>query len=607
MRNVLRPLAILLLASAPLAAATPGEIAWADWSDAAFARAKAERRLVLLDLGAVWCHWCHVMDETTYRDPGVVSLIADHFVAVRVDQDSRPDLSNRYEDYGWPATIVFDARGAELVKFAGYIPPARMAALLEALVADPTPGPSVTAESAGGQRERKAGRKPGAGGGRGDATLPDALRRELVSLLADRYDRDLGGWGFSKKFLDWDAVEWCMERARAGDAEAATMAKETLAASRKLIDPVWGGLYQYSDSGDWDHPHFEKLAQFQAEGMRIFAQAYALWGDPADLEAARAIRRYVSAFLTSPEGAFFVSQDADLVAGEHAGEYFALDDAGRRSHGIPRVDEHLYARESGWMIQGLVALYAGSGDAAVLDEALAAGRWIAANRGLPGGGFRHDARDYAGPYLGDSVSAGRAFLALYAATGDRAWLERAKAAADFVGRTFPVPSADGGDGLVSAAAASRVAPPAPQRDDNVAAARFANLLFRYTGRPADRQLAERSMRYLVEPDVARRFTTASVLLADAELSSEPEHLTVVGRRSDARSLELLAAALSDPTAYKRVELWDRAEGLLPNSDVDFPDLKRPAAFACNGTRCSLPAFTAAELKQRVEKLRKPAG
>src|SRR5687767_4206625 len=107
---------------------------WQDWSGAVFERARAERRLVLLDLGAVWCHWCHVMEETTYRDPEVVALLRDHFVAVKVDQDARPDLSNRYEDYGWPATIVFDAEGRELVKFRGYIPPERMRSLLRGVV-----------------------------------------------------------------------------------------------------------------------------------------------------------------------------------------------------------------------------------------------------------------------------------------------------------------------------------------------------------------------------------------------------------------------------------------------------------------------------------------
>ena len=92
---------------------------------------------MLLDLGAVWCHWCHVMEETTYRHPRVLELLRDHFVVVRVDQDARPDLANRYEDYGWPATILFDASGRELAKLSGYIEAPRMIGMLEAFVADP--------------------------------------------------------------------------------------------------------------------------------------------------------------------------------------------------------------------------------------------------------------------------------------------------------------------------------------------------------------------------------------------------------------------------------------------------------------------------------------
>jgi uncharacterized protein len=106
-------------------------IAWHDWSPAAFDQAKREHKLVLLHLGAGWCHWCHVMEHVTYRDPTVVALIRAHYVAIHVDQDSRPDLSNRYEDYGWPATILFDASGHELVKWQGYIPPERMRVLLQ--------------------------------------------------------------------------------------------------------------------------------------------------------------------------------------------------------------------------------------------------------------------------------------------------------------------------------------------------------------------------------------------------------------------------------------------------------------------------------------------
>src|SRR5262249_12091930 len=300
---------------------------------------------------------------------------------------------------------------------------------------------------------------------------------------------------------------------------------------------------------------------------------------------------------------YYVSQDADLVAGEHSGEYYALDDAGRRARGIPRVDKHLYARESAWMIPSLVWLHAVTGEETPLEDALAAGRWVVENRKLLGGGFRHDAADAAGPYLGDTVAAGRAFLSLYAATGDRAWLMRAQAAADFIRKTF---AAKATPGFSSAVSRDRFTAPRPQRDENVAVARFGNLLFRYTGRESDRKLSDRAMAFLAVPDVARRFSTASVLLADIERASEPAHLTVIGPRQDSRARALLLAALSQPSSYKRVELWDRREGPLPNSDVEFPDLDQPAAFTCSNGRCSLPAFEPNDLRARAARLEAPA-
>src|SRR5271168_4409308 len=122
-------------------------ITWEPWSDTVFAKAKSEGRFVLLDLGTVWCHWCHVMEEVTYRDPAVINLVGRRYLAVRVDADARPDLSNRYEDYGWPATIVFNNDGSEIVKRRGYLPPDQMASMLQAIIDDPSPGPSVAIET----------------------------------------------------------------------------------------------------------------------------------------------------------------------------------------------------------------------------------------------------------------------------------------------------------------------------------------------------------------------------------------------------------------------------------------------------------------------------
>jgi uncharacterized protein YyaL (SSP411 family) len=90
-----------------LSAGPTEKVDWQPWSDSVFAEAQKEGRFVLPNLGAGWCHWCHVMGETTYQDPEVIKLIRLHYMAVSVNQDSRPDLANRNEDYGWPATIIF--------------------------------------------------------------------------------------------------------------------------------------------------------------------------------------------------------------------------------------------------------------------------------------------------------------------------------------------------------------------------------------------------------------------------------------------------------------------------------------------------------------------
>ena len=79
---------------------------WMEYDAAAFEKAKKERRFILLDGAAEWCHWCHVMDATTYRDPDVGKILGEKFVAIRIDVDARPDLEERYADWGWPATIL---------------------------------------------------------------------------------------------------------------------------------------------------------------------------------------------------------------------------------------------------------------------------------------------------------------------------------------------------------------------------------------------------------------------------------------------------------------------------------------------------------------------
>ena len=172
--------ALSTIGSSSRAEAPAEKIAWRPWSDSAFVDAKREHKFVLLDLEAVWCHWCHVMDATTYSDPQIITLINAHYIAVRVDQDARPDLSNRYENYGWPATVIFAADRSEIVKRQGYLPPKEMRSMLQAIDADPSPGPSVT-----GAPKRSQWR----------ARSTPIRRNSATNAIVDDYDPKLGAWG----------------------------------------------------------------------------------------------------------------------------------------------------------------------------------------------------------------------------------------------------------------------------------------------------------------------------------------------------------------------------------------------------------------------------
>ena len=579
---------VVLLAALPLSAqeAQKASLAWKPWSQSLFEQARREHRFVLLDLEAVWCHWCHVMDETTYKDAQVAKLLRARYLLVRVDQDSRPDLSNRYEDYGWPATIVFAADGSEIVKRQGYIAPDEMVSMLQAIIDDPSPGPSV-------EPEPKLSYPA-------NAALTASLRGELQNNFLAGYDQEHGSWGFRQKLLDWDSVEYSMDLAQAGDKTAERMARETLRQQLHLLDPTWGGVYQYSTDGDWNRPHFEKIMQMEAENLRVYALAYAQWKDPEYLRAATEIHRFVKAFLASPQGAFYTSQDADVIAGKHSADYFALNDAARRKRGVPRVDQHIYARENGWMIAALATLYGVTTDRQYLDDAQRSADWIMQNRIAGKGGFTHGAHDATGPYLGDNVAMARAFLALYTVTADRRWLARAEATMRFIEANFR--RSEGPGYSTAHIVAGRASISQPQRDENIMVLRTANLLSHYTGKQDYRSYAENAMRYLSAAPVARRFPAASVLLADRELNSTPLHLTVVGPKSDPAAQELFQSAARYPSGFRRLEWWDTGEGPLPNPDVKYPQLSRAAVFICTNRTCSAPIFQAPDVARRVDQL-----
>ena len=362
-------------------------------------------------------------------------------------------------------------------------------------------------------------------------------------------------------------------------------------------------MYQYSAEGDWSHPHFEKLAQIQADDLFIYSLAYARLRKPEYLAVAESIHRYLAQFLTSTDGVFYVSQDADLIPGQHAGDFFGLDAQGRRIRGVPHLDTHVYSQDNGELIQAELRFAPISSTGNEVARAEKTARWIIAHRAGADGIFRHAEGKEAGPYLGDTLSTAAACLDLYESTAESVWLIQAEKSARAIAARF----SQSGAGYVSAVKQKgSVLIPLPQADENLALARFANRLFQYTGKKIYRKMAESSFRFVLAPgNLKGPFLAPGVLTVDGELNREPLHLTIVSDRRDPKGRELFRSAVAYPAFYRRVEWLDPTRGKMsPRQDVQYPKLARPAAFVCTQGRCSLPAFTAEELASRIERLEK---
>ncbi len=310
-----------------------GEIAWRPWGDAAFAEARAADKPVLLAISAVWCHWCHVMDETSYSDDEVIRAINERYIPVRVDNDQRPDVNRRYNMGGWPTTAFLTPDG-EILNGATYVPPETMrhyASQVADLWRDKR-DELLTRLRELRERERDA-----------LAQRPGELRWEIVdsvgALIRGQYDPEFGGFGREPKFPQPKLLRFVLdEHRRTGSADTATMLHKTLGAmaSGGMYDPAEGGFFRYATTREWQVPHFEKMLEDNAELLALYAEAHRTFPSAGYDRIVRDVIRWMDAALWRDDvHAFSGSQDAD----EH---YYGLGIEERKRHGAPYVDPTIY-------------------------------------------------------------------------------------------------------------------------------------------------------------------------------------------------------------------------------------------------------------------------
>ncbi len=413
------------------------EIAWQPWSDDAFARAQREDKPILLSISAVWCHWCHVMDETSYSNQGVIETINRSYVPVRVDNDERPDVNARYNMGGWPTTAFLSPDGS-LLTGATYLPPENMQRALEEVAAFYAERKDDIAEKT---RELRTARTTY------DIAPPEALSRaqvdDFAATLLQAYDEEFGGFNEAPKFPQPEVHELLLAYWRlSNDARFYEIVAHTMKAMAHggMYDAVEGGFFRYSTTRDWTVPHFEKMAEDHAGLLRVLAQLELLAPSPlirSDLERTIA---YVRSVLRDPQTGFFAgSQDAD----EH---YYTLPLEERRKLAPPFVDRRSY---SNWTA-ALAGAFAWAGialeDQSLIDESLQTLDAMHERLRDPSGLLFHVTAPGEAPrisgLLGDQVAYLRALLDAYEISGEPRMLERARAHADATIVTFE--ASDGG-------------------------------------------------------------------------------------------------------------------------------------------------------------------
>jgi hypothetical protein len=315
---------------------------WHQWGPEVFARAKAEDKPILLDIGAVWCHWCHVMDRESYESPEIAAILNTHFIAVKVDRDERPDVDTRYQaavaaltgQGGWPLTVFLTPEGKPF--FGGtYFPPQdaygrpSFQRILLAIAQSFRDQRDEVETQGEGLMHALAHSEGMLGHG---AEFSPRIVEQMVQAALGAFDRDNGGFSHAPKFPHPPVLDLLIDwYARTGEEQVGKVVTTTLEKMARggMYDQLAGGFHRYSVDERWCVPHFEKMAYDNSELLKNYVHAWQVTDNPLFADVARDILRWLREWLSDRDrGGYYGSQDADINLDDD-GDYFTwtIDEA----------------------------------------------------------------------------------------------------------------------------------------------------------------------------------------------------------------------------------------------------------------------------------------
>lgn len=566
------------------------KIDWLEWNRESFERAKKEDKPILLDISAIWCHWCHVMDNTTYSDDEVAKIIAEKYVPVRVDNDKRPDVNSRYNMGGWPTTAILTPDG-EIVAGATYIPPEQMKHFLEAVHSTYKRDKEQISS-----RLEQIGKKESVMGIAEveKIALNPEIFEDVVSELVLNSDDQFGGFGLEPKFPNAEALRLLLLKyKKSKDDRYLKIVTKTLSVmyNSEMHDKEEDGFFRYCIRRNWTEPHYEKMLEDHAELLKIYVEAFQVAKDENFKKAAQGIVNYLKTHLENSEGGFYGSQDADE-------EYYKLNLEGRKSKKPPFTDKTIYANWNGKMISSYLYAYNVLGDAHLKDFALKSIDFILKNCYGQGKGMEHfceNGKRGMADMLTDNLHFANALVDAYELTGEEKYIDTASELSDFMIKNF-FDNEKGGFMDISGSAEKLGKLKSAERPfvENSNAARFLTRLYHITDNENYHKKAETTMKLLLTMyNYYGIFAAAYALSLDFYLNHAM--VNFVYAKNDEKSKALHAEILKAYHPNKIVRMLEATEDKEKIGQLGYSAQSYPMAFICFGNMCMPPAATAEKI------------
>lgn len=568
------------------------EIAWRAWSEDAFEQAKRDDKPILLSISAVWCHWCHVMDETSYSEPAVIEAINDRFVPVRVDNDRRPDVNARYNQGGWPTTAFLTPDGA-LLAGATYLPPEQMRSALEQIAEFyKTNRPQIEQRATELRANRRGYELSPA------SDLRESMIARIIEEISDIYDPEYGGFGNAPKFPMVDVLDFLLQEYRVTHEQRLydMVAESMLAMSTGgMYDHQEGGFFRYSTTRDWSIPHFEKMTEDHAGLLRVLAVLVRTTRNERFRETVLSAVSYLRTVIRDPATNFFAgSQDADE-------EYYALPLEERRKRQAPYVDRTSY---SNWT-SAMAGAFMLAGDALEDDRIVHEGEATLDalhERMRDDDGLLYHFIDPNGTpqirgLLTDQAAYLRALLDAHEYGGSPRFLDRARNLAVVIERFFAAEDA----GFYDHAAIEQSLGTLDLRDrplaDNAIIAESFLRLAELDEQPHYREVAERTLTIFAKTYGRAGTFAAPYGRALRRYLTPATTVVLVGSPKTTEELREGAHALPEPLITVRTIAKSETKALESRG---FDAELQPVAYVCAGSACGAPARTVAELRDAYE-------